>query len=241
MKYVQSTQFSDINSRLVKVKTSMDERNQFIEEYKPFIISVVQKVVGRYVTYGVDEELSIGLIAFNEAINQFNQAKGNFLVFAQHIIRMRLIDYYRKEKKHHVASEYIPTADDNKEISIIDKPSLKTFTEQELSTYRSYEIMQLKQDLAQWNISLMDVQKSSPKHQSTKQTYQEIIKYLYDHPQLVEKMQLKRIFPIGDIEESTKIPRKTIERSRNYVIANIIILFGEYEFIREYVQGGWEK
>ena len=44
-----------------------------------------------------------------------------------------------------------------------------------------------------------------------------------------------------DIEEGIKLPRKTIERSRNYVVAAMIILTGDYYCIREFIDWGWKK
>jgi len=55
-------------------------------------------VVGRYVAYGQDDELSIALMAFVEAIRSYDVSKGNFLSFSQNVIKRRIIDYYRKEK-----------------------------------------------------------------------------------------------------------------------------------------------
>jgi RNA polymerase sigma factor len=88
-----------INERVTYIKDNEIEINGFVEEYKPFIATCVQKATGRYVRYGTDDELSIGLMAFVEAIKAYDLNKGNFLSFSQNIIKRRLIDYYRKEKK----------------------------------------------------------------------------------------------------------------------------------------------
>ena len=47
---------------------------------------------------GQDEELSIVLLAFYEAILGYEKKRGAFLAYASRGIRSRLIDYYRKEK-----------------------------------------------------------------------------------------------------------------------------------------------
>ncbi len=49
--------------------------------------------------YGIDEELSIALMAFNEAIDGYDTSKGSFLSFAKLVINRRLIDYLRKKTK----------------------------------------------------------------------------------------------------------------------------------------------
>lgn len=53
-----------INQRVEAIKNNEEEINLFVEEYKPFIAACTQKVVGRYVAYGQDDELSIALMAF---------------------------------------------------------------------------------------------------------------------------------------------------------------------------------
>ena len=71
-----------INEKVEKIRESEDEINRFVEEYKPFIASCTEKVTGRYVRYGEDDELSIALLAFVEAVRSYKIDKGNFLPFS---------------------------------------------------------------------------------------------------------------------------------------------------------------
>ena len=48
------------------------DRNDFIEQSMPFIIKTTSSFLGRYVCTDNDEEFSIALIAFNEAIEKYN-------------------------------------------------------------------------------------------------------------------------------------------------------------------------
>ena len=88
-----------LNERVINIKGNMEEINCLIREYKPFIASVVENHIGRYVQYGADDELSVALIAFHEAIEKYDIKKGNFLSFARMTIKYRLTDYYRKEQR----------------------------------------------------------------------------------------------------------------------------------------------
>ena len=75
-------------------------KEKFIEDYKPFIIKTVSRVTGKYVQIENSEEYSIGLIAFNEAIETFDEHKNpSFLNFCKQVIKRRIIDYIRKNKK----------------------------------------------------------------------------------------------------------------------------------------------
>ncbi|MBM3706034.1 MAG: RNA polymerase subunit sigma, partial [Actinobacteria bacterium] len=59
-------------------KNSRKTSEKLLAQFKPFIASVIQKRLGKYLEYGVDDELSVGLIAFNEAIHSYDISRGKF-------------------------------------------------------------------------------------------------------------------------------------------------------------------
>lgn len=72
-----------------------------IEDYQPFIATSVSRVCKRYIDQEQDDEFSIGLIAFNEAIDSFHEGKGSsFFTFARLVISRKVIDYIRQQKHH---------------------------------------------------------------------------------------------------------------------------------------------
>ena len=228
-----------INERVEKIKDDEKEINCFIEEYKPFIASCVEKCTGRYVRYGEDDELSIGLMAFAESIRSYDSKKGNFLSFAQNVIKRRLIDYYRKEKKHTDVislNEYM-TADEN-EMDLSLGESIEKFTEEEISEYRRMELLELKKELSQWDITFAELVDASPKHEKTRKIYNLIIKYMLSRPDLLHLLKSRRYLPVKEICKGTGIPRKTIERARKYIITALIIITGNYEYIKSFVEWG---
>src|SRR5690606_16477097 len=77
------------------------QREQFIANYKPYIAKITSRFCKRYIDPTRDDEFSVALLAFNEAINQFDSHAGkSFLGFADTVIRRRLIDHVRKEQRH---------------------------------------------------------------------------------------------------------------------------------------------
>ena len=240
--------FADsINEKAMQIKSEKESRSAFIEEYKPFIAATVERFTGKYVSYGHDDELSIALMAFDEAIIHYEQIKGSFLSFAKNVIHRRLIDYYRKEKRHqNVAyiNEYSTgegEPEDSYEYIVSAREAQCKYEEQEINELRKQEILQLRKELSSWKLRFEDIAKSSPKHAGTKKSYVDIVKYIIDSPDLVERIKTKMYLPVAEIEEGTKLPRKTIERARNYVIAAVIILTGDYYCIREFIDWGWSK
>ena len=79
---------------------------RFIEAYQPFILRTASQCAGFSVTRS-DDEFSIALLAFYEAVRQYDPAGGSFGAFAALVIRHRLADYYRALR--HFAPE-IPLA-----------------------------------------------------------------------------------------------------------------------------------
>jgi len=233
-----------INERVERIRFLKDEKSEFIQDYKPFIASTVEKCVGRYVTYGQDDELSIGLIAFEEAINHYDVSKGNFLSFAQNVIKRRIIDYYRKEKKHQgvtYINDYYPDEEDGDSVYdylVTAEQVQGQYFEQEVNDLRRMEIMQLKLELEKFDLAFSDIAKSSPKHKGTKKAYLDIVKFIIENKEVADKIKQKKYIPVAEIQMATNLPRKTIERARNYVIAAVIILTGDYYSLREYIDWG---
>ena len=48
---------------------------------------------------GQDDELSIAMMAFHEAIGGYSRTRGSFLKYAAMLIRSRLVDYSRREQR----------------------------------------------------------------------------------------------------------------------------------------------
>ncbi|GFN31097.1 sigma factor [Paenibacillus xylaniclasticus] len=71
-------------------------RSEFIARYEPYLLKVTSGFCKRYINPEQDDEYSIALLAFNEAIDSFSSDAGrSFLGFAETVIRRRLIDYVR--------------------------------------------------------------------------------------------------------------------------------------------------
>jgi len=92
--------YDDFISTLRQIKEGNHQlREEFISEYKPFILKVTSNATGKYIDTRNSDEFSIALSAFNEAIDKFDIEKGyNFFLFSEQVIRRRLIDYSRSNK-----------------------------------------------------------------------------------------------------------------------------------------------
>lgn len=231
--------YQSLNKRVIDIKDNIEGISGLIEEYKPFIASTVESHVGRYVEYGIDDELSIALMAFHEAIKKYDIQKGNFLSFARITIKHRLIDYYRKEQRKNGPVVYIEPSkqQDNEELAdLYVSESVKEYTESQINELRRLELQEIKKELTLWGISFSDVAKSSPKQEGTRHTYLMAIEFIMNNPEIISIIKQKKYLPIEKITTALKIPRKRIERGRNYIVAAVLILSGDYQYINEYIK-----
>ena len=76
-----------------------EARQQLLSMYTPMVIRIASGLTGRFMEIGRDEEISIGLLALNEAIDKYDSDRGaSFTSFANLVISNRLRDYLRRQK-----------------------------------------------------------------------------------------------------------------------------------------------
>ena len=218
-------------------------REELIKNYTPYILKVTSQVIGRYVRMGQDDEVSIGLMAFNEAIDCYDSSKNiSFLSFAQTVLKRRLIDYYRKELPN---SRTVPLStfeshdDDNKEsilYHIEAKQSTLVHDEGNLASERKEEILAYNRQLMEFGISFAELVEISPKHEDARLRAMEVAGLIAHNAELAEYLKRKKELPLKFLTGQVDISRKTLERQRKYIIAVALILINDYSYLKQYVQ-----
>mgnify|MGYP005842934479 FL=1 len=231
---------AEIQQRIKRAKESEQELDNFIKDYMPFICSCANKATGRYLSYGESDELSIALMAFAEAVKKYNFTKGNFFRYSEMVIKRRIIDCLRRQKKRiKLLSIDQAISDENDSFEAnkyyVNKVQEKHDIEEE-NYLRREEIELFKAELAQWDISLEDLIKESPKQTGTRRICKEIVTYIIQRNDLIEKIIKTKQLPIAEIQKNTEIPRKKIERLRKYIIALIIVYAGDYTYMKYYLK-----
>lgn len=219
-----------LSQRVIEIQKSNLDINDLIAQYIPFIRSVASKVTGRSIQRDSDT-MSVGLLAFTEAIEHYDASKGKFLVFSRWVIKRRIIDHIRKEART------------SKEIYYEDIPEYEKYQLDKYSKEDDYsvdnplaqEIAELSKILQKYSIAFEDLVLISPKATKTKKACAKAIQYIIDNPKIYEQMHRIKRIPIKEIEENCMIPRKLIERHRKYIVAVAEILTGDYLYLSEYV------
>lgn len=223
----------EIVQRVYAAKGDMEAADLFISDYLPFIKAQVSKVMKRPVDTSRDDEYSIGMIAFHEAINGYAKNRGSFLNYASLLIRNRLIDFWRKNDRHNQAiSLQTSTTDDDGTMEDFIADDKNQAQEVVIREATKIEILELSKQMKEFGVSLTDVAESSPKQERTLEACQKVAAYGASDRELMDEFLRTKRLPMKKLTEATKVPRKTIERHRKYVVALLIIYSNGYDIIR---------
>lgn len=222
-----------IVQQVYDAKGDMEAADVLIANYLPFIKAQVVKVMKRPLNVSQDDELSVGMIAFHEAINGYSKTRGSFLNYASMLIRSRIIDFWRKNNRHkqvislsspgkteHSTLEDHLTDGENQEDHIVIRQVTKD------------EIIELSKQMQEFHVSLTDIAESSPKQDRTLRVCQRVVAYAKDEEEIMDKLLRTKRLPLKEIVEGTNAPKKTIERHRKYIVALLLIYSNGYEIIR---------
>lgn len=216
-------------------------RNQFITDYQPYVAKMTSRFCRRYIDPARDDEFSIALSAFNEAINQFQMEPGrSFLSFAETVVRRRLIDHVRREKRHAGQvpySAYEVEDDENHVINPIEvHQAIEHYEREKESEERRGEIMDFNSCLHEFGLSFAELAEVSPKHSDSREILISVARMLAEDPQLMRQLLVKKLLPIKELLAMVEVSRKTLERNRKYIIAIALLLNGPYPYLRDYLQ-----
>ncbi|MBO8170145.1 MAG: RNA polymerase sigma-I factor [Thermoanaerobacteraceae bacterium] len=209
-----------------KANNSM-AREKLINLYREDITAFSSSVCGRPLDWKNDDELSIGLIAFNEAIDNFELHKGmKFWNYARMVIHRRLIDYFRREARWKQRA-VVSLEDEDVMVKQETRQSWESFMREESSRELAAMVASFQESLAEFKISLDALIKSSPKHRDTKINLMKTALTIKENPELLQKLMRKKRLPIKELRKLTGQSRKVLESGRKYIIALVLILTRE--------------
>ena len=219
--------------------------NDFIKKNKSFVLRCASKTAGRFLTEN-DDEFSVALIAFNEAINSYDESKGAFASFAALIIRRRVIDHIRSESRHYGEIAVEPGAfsgeyEDDENVTAVQMAVTDKVAELSednritgQATVRD-EIEAMQSILGEYGFSFYDLVECSPKAGKTKDQCAKVINVLTGDAGLMDRMRSGRTLPVKELCRISGVHKKILERHRKYIIAAAEILSGEYPLLAEYL------
>lgn len=213
-------------------KGDQEARNDLIAQFQPFILKVSARFCSRRLDWQNDEELSVAMLAFNEAIDGYDAKQGAaFSSYAYLVINRRLTDYMRKENKHKVHSVSHEDIPENAYAAVYSQ-SDKDFER----IYWKEEIAVFSRQLGVYGISLRDLVAGSPKHKRVRLKLASIANDMSSDKEMA--LQVKRTcrLPIKEICEKYKVRRKFVETWRRYLLALFLIITeDDLMMVRQYI------
>ncbi|WP_227935128.1 RNA polymerase sigma-I factor [Alkalihalobacillus deserti] len=223
----------------IKQIKSGDEvaRERVIQHYKPYMINVAGHVTRKFVSWS-DEESSIALLAFNKALDTFDETAGRqFLNYVYLLIKRDLVDFYRKEKKETHLSLHSTNEDTEIIFEQESEQSLEQYEKQVQTTELVEEILELDAVLNQYQISFEELEQYSPKHKDTRITLFDLAALVAADLECVELLYRKKKLPISAMVKKYSLKKKTLERHRKYLITLIILTLNpQWEQLSQFVK-----
>lgn len=219
-----------LEKRVVSAKRSQEELEALLIEYRPFVLSAVLSVCPT----GGDDALQTGFIAFAQAVNAYSEEKGAFLSLARTIIKRRVVDLIRKESS--VKEDAILDGANNEEEGMVQTASAIVHRINTENEERREEMAAFAAELGKWAITINQLSKASPKHETTKNACKTVIYEMISNEKMLETFQNEKRLPVIELTRKTGIKRKLIEDHRRYIVAAIIIHTGDFPYMQEYVK-----
>lgn len=229
----------ELDSLAITAKADPTAREELIRQQEFYILKCASKVSHRYITKS-DDEWSVSLLAFSQAIDGYDQNKGSFLSFTDLVIKRRLIDYTKSQGKYNAEVSIDPILFDTEPEEESDDVQIRMAVADQVSKQDSNdlkcEIEAANHAFSDYGFSFFDLADCSPHAAKTKKACAKAVNYILQNPLIINDLHSTRQLSLKIIENNTHIPRKILERHRKYIIAAIEILSGEYPYLAEYMR-----
>lgn len=226
---------TNLISLIQQAQRDTDAADAFVRSYMPFVKSETAKFLHRVPDEQLDDELSIAMFGFYEALMRYRITEGAFFPFARMVIRSRLIDYCRKEQKQAgLLSLDEPVMGEEEKQTLLDKiPEPQNEAEQISGRLAAREeIEEFSEQLGSFGITLSDVAENCPKQERTFAFCMQVLRYAKGHQGVLEQLVTSRKLPITELSQQAGVPKKALERHRKYVVAILLAYTNGFEIIR---------
>ena len=226
-----------IIQQVYAAKEDIQAADDLIRAYLPFIKAETAKFLKRPPMEGQDDELSIAMMAFHEAIGGYSRTRGSFLKYAAMLIRSRLVDYSRRERRHsRVISLDAPIGEEDTTLGETLADDRDPHEETASRDATRAEIEELTRQMKEFGVSLSDVADNCPRQQRTLDACRKALQYARENPELLDDLLKTKRLPIGQLTAGSGVERKTLERHRKYMVALLLIYTNGYEIIRGHLK-----
>ena len=237
------TAVNDLEQNVMQAKEDENALADLIEANRSFILRCASETTHRYITDS-DDEWSIALLAFSEAVRDYEGDKGSFRGFAAIVIKRRVLDYLRSQSRFDelavTPDAFDGSLDDDTaggmELAVQQRMGEEAMDAADDTAERARaEISAMQEILGEYGFSFFDLADASPKADKTRRSCGVAIRTLIASLVLMAKMRLARLLPIKELSAESGVVRKILERHRKYIIAGAEILDGDFPILAGYL------
>ncbi len=228
-----------INQMALSAASNERRREQLILSQEQTILRTASSVCRRYISRS-DDEWSVALCAFSKAVDIYDEAKGDFLPFAQMLIRRDLIDWFRSQKNKLremcVAPHVLEgNADPEEDPSGIYLAVVNLTCEASDDSLRD-EIVSANDMLQEYGFRFFDLTECSPHQDRTRKECAIAIRSMLSDFRMFSSLKKSHKLPIKELCAASGVSRKTLDRYRKYIIMAVLIMDGDYPQLAEYLK-----
>ena len=183
---------NSINSLAAAASGSDSAREAFIHQQEQMILKTASRASYRYITKS-DDEWSVALSAFSEAIDKYELSRGDFIPFSQMVIKRALIDSHRSTASH--------------------------LTEISTSPFSLSANVQLKRH----GFRFFDLTECSPQQEKTKRECAKAIRYILADQALVQELEKTGKLPVRKVASSGASKKALDRYRKYIIMAVIIL------------------
>lgn len=194
---------------------SKENRNNFINSNKTFIKNTIiemQKDKSKEIS---EEDLSIGIFAFNNACNSYVASMGSFYDYSKAVIKNHILEYlweFSNTPRLYFSNDKLEIPHEINEAEKLAKNKIY-----------AKEIGILNELLKPYNLAYIDIIKSCSYNKNIKDDILNIAFLCSKEIFILNLMEENKDIPIEKIALLTKYKVEFIERWKNYILALIII------------------
>ncbi len=218
-----------------------EARDEILQQYRPFVMEVASACCRRGLQWENDDELSVAMLALNEAIDSYRpEALTGFLGFARAVIRRRLIDYFRRERRHIVDQVPLELGTGRPDMERIhNSVSWRNYERQREREERLDDMALFGKRLARFGITLAQVAQASPVHADTRQRLKQAAGELAEDSVLMEGLHATGRLPQKELHQRTGLSARVLTRGRPYIVALALVISSQdLPYLRDYFRDG---
>ncbi len=213
-------------------KIDLGNLDNLVDRHMPFLIRTVSNFTGRYVSVENDEEFSIALLGFTEAVKKYDPEKGSFLSFAKLVMESRLKNY-KEQNMRHMQEESLEALQE----AGMDFEEKKQSSENDEAENLREEILKYREELLLFGLTLERLADEAPKHSDTRKTAVKAAETASGDEETVEETYRKKKLPIRRVARLAQVTEKVIKNRKSFILAVMIIFVKKYAGLCYWIQG----